>query len=181
MQNVVTNKLSVMCQLSFVRSFIRSSDIERCLSAQSSVSRCVLVSAYPLTFIFVIFDVKSFGAAAFDLSIDEWKRGRGTTRTHTQTRPNQNFEVFGNRFPQMLHEFGGNQKFFYQNKVHNFSFLLFKALRFFFVWLLGFFSFCLSFFCPLYNIDFSGGCMLEWLLFAYRKTFCLPKNPLQFI
>lgn len=88
-------------------------------------------------------------------------------------RPNQNFKVFGNGFPPMLHEFGGNQKFFYQNKVHNFSFLLFKALRFFplVCWLL----FRSLLFRPLHNVDFSGGCMHEWLLFAYRKTFCLLK------
>lgn len=80
---------------------------------------------HPSVYFSVVFDIKSFdgggGAAAIDASSDGEKK---------RERPNQNFKVFGNRFPQMLHEFGGNQKFFYQNKVHNFSFLLFKALRF---------------------------------------------------
>lgn len=114
--------------------FVRSFDIEHCLFAQSLVSLSLCGWVWPSfrNFIDVYFcycRCQKFRCCCIWFE-HQWM-GKKPNRTCTNTRPNQNFKVFGNRFPQMLHEFGGNQKFFYQNKVHNFSFLLFKALRFF--------------------------------------------------
>lgn len=132
---------------------------------------CVLVSAIPSKVNFCCFS-KSKVLVLLHLILASTRK-----KTHTHTRGQIKISKFSAIDLQMLHEFGGNQKFFYQNKVHNFSFLLFKALRF---PVCCFFFFFFILFAHYIILTFQVAVCLNSCYLPIGKRFVY-QSPLQFI